>query len=61
MSSIYLMLVFVIIGAIKDAGMIIALTGGMEGGPGRRATALLHRKCRKSQDWLKLRKARGWA
>jgi len=38
MSSIYLMLVFVIIGTIKDAGMIIALTGGMEGGPGGRAT-----------------------
>ena len=37
-SSIYLMLVFVIIGTIKDAGMIIALTGGMEGGPGGRAT-----------------------
>ena len=34
MSSIYLMLVFVIIGTIKDAGMIIALTGGMDGGPG---------------------------
>jgi ABC-type glycerol-3-phosphate transport system permease component len=38
MSSIYLMLVFVIIGTIKDAGMIIALTGGMDGGPGGRAT-----------------------
>jgi ABC-type glycerol-3-phosphate transport system permease component len=38
MSSIYLMLVFVIIGTIKDAGMIIALTGGMEGGPGGLAT-----------------------
>jgi ABC-type glycerol-3-phosphate transport system permease component len=38
MSSIYLMLVFVIIGTIKDAGMIIALTGGMDGGPGGKAT-----------------------
>ncbi|MBE2178938.1 MAG: ABC transporter permease subunit [Chthoniobacterales bacterium] len=38
MSSIHLMLVFVIIGTIKDAGMIIALTGGMEGGPGGLAT-----------------------
>jgi len=31
--SIYIMLVFVIIGTITDAGMILAL-GGMEGGPG---------------------------
>jgi ABC-type glycerol-3-phosphate transport system permease component len=38
MNSIYLMLVFVIIGTIKDAGMIIALTGGMDGGPGGKAT-----------------------
>lgn len=38
MSSIYLMLVFVIIGTIKDAGMIIALTGGLDGGPGGLAT-----------------------
>jgi ABC-type glycerol-3-phosphate transport system permease component len=38
MSSIYLMLVFVIIGTIKDAGIIIALTGGMDGGPGGKAT-----------------------
>jgi ABC-type glycerol-3-phosphate transport system permease component len=34
MSSIYLLLVFVIIDTVKDAGMIIALTGGMGGGPG---------------------------
>ncbi|MDX6765804.1 MAG: ABC transporter permease subunit [Candidatus Methylacidiphilales bacterium] len=33
MGSIYLMLVFVIIGTIKDAGMILALAG-LEGGPG---------------------------
>ena len=33
-SSIYLLLVFVIIDTLKDAGMIIALTGGMGGGPG---------------------------
>ncbi len=33
MGSIYLMLVLVIIGSIKDAGMILALTG-LEGGPG---------------------------
>lgn len=38
LSSIYLMLVFVIIGTIKDAGMIIALTGNMNGGPGGQAT-----------------------
>lgn len=38
MSSIYLMLVFVIIGTIKDASMIIALTGGLDGGPGGLAT-----------------------
>jgi ABC-type glycerol-3-phosphate transport system permease component len=34
MSSIYLLLVFVIIDTVKDAGMIIALTGGYGGGPG---------------------------
>jgi raffinose/stachyose/melibiose transport system permease protein len=34
MSSIYLLLVFVIIDTLKDAGMIIALTGGYGGGPG---------------------------
>jgi ABC-type glycerol-3-phosphate transport system permease component len=34
--SIYIMLVFVIIGTITDAGMIMAL-GGMEGGPSGRA------------------------
>ncbi len=33
MGSIYLMLVFVIIGTIKDAGMILALAG-LDGGPG---------------------------
>lgn len=37
MSSIYLMLVFVIIGTIKDAGMILALVG-LDGGPGGTAT-----------------------
>jgi ABC-type glycerol-3-phosphate transport system permease component len=37
MSSIYLMLVFVIIGTIKDAGMILALVG-LDGGPGGKAT-----------------------
>jgi len=37
MSSIYLMLVFVIIGTIKDAGMILALAG-LEGGPGGTVT-----------------------
>ena len=36
-SSIYLLLVFVIIGTIKDAGTILVLTG-VEGGPGGRAT-----------------------
>ena len=36
-SSIYLLLVFVIIGTIKDAGTIIALAG-IEGGPGGKAT-----------------------
>ncbi len=43
MSSIYLMLVFVIIGTIKDAGMIIALTGGngwRSGRQGNRARSL---------------------
>ncbi|MCE9614606.1 MAG: ABC transporter permease subunit [Lentisphaerae bacterium] len=35
-SSIYIMLVFVIIGTITDAGMVLALTGGFEGGPGGR-------------------------
>ncbi len=34
--SIYIMLVFVIIGTVTDAGMILALTGGFEGGPGGR-------------------------
>ncbi len=34
--SIYIMLVFVIIGTITDAGMVLALTGGFEGGPGGR-------------------------
>ena len=38
MSSIYLMLVFVIIGTIHYSGMIIALTGGRDGGPGGKAT-----------------------
>jgi ABC-type glycerol-3-phosphate transport system permease component len=33
-SSIYLLLVFVIIDTVKDAGMIIALMGDMSGGPG---------------------------
>ena len=33
-SSIYLLLVFVIIDTLNDAGMIIALTGGYGGGPG---------------------------
>ncbi len=33
-SSIYLLLVFVIIDTIRDAGMIIALMGDMSGGPG---------------------------
>jgi ABC-type glycerol-3-phosphate transport system permease component len=37
MSSIYLMLVFVIIGTIKDAGTILALVG-LDGGPGGEAT-----------------------
>ncbi|HMP76623.1 MAG TPA: ABC transporter permease subunit [Kiritimatiellia bacterium] len=37
MGSIYLLLVFVIIDTIKDAGMILALAG-LEGGPGGRAT-----------------------
>jgi ABC-type glycerol-3-phosphate transport system permease component len=37
LSSIYLMLVFVIIGTIKDAGMILALVG-LDGGPGGKAT-----------------------
>ena len=37
MGSIYLLLVFVIIDTIKDAGMILALAG-MEGGPGGKAT-----------------------
>lgn len=36
-SSIYLLLVFVIIDTVKDAGMILALAG-MEGGPGGVAT-----------------------
>lgn len=36
-SSIYLLLVFVIIDTIKDAGMILALAG-LEGGPGGNAT-----------------------
>ena len=35
--SIYILLVFAIIGTIKDAGMILALAG-MEGGPGGHAT-----------------------
>lgn len=34
--SIYIMLVFVIIGTITDAGMVLALTGGFEGGPSGR-------------------------
>jgi ABC-type glycerol-3-phosphate transport system permease component len=33
-SSIYLLLVFVIIDTVRDAGMIIALMGDMSGGPG---------------------------
>ncbi len=37
MGSIYLLLVFVIIDTIKDAGMILALAG-LEGGPGGKAT-----------------------
>jgi len=37
MSSIYLMLVFVIIGTIKDAAMILALAG-LDGGPGGAVT-----------------------
>jgi ABC-type glycerol-3-phosphate transport system permease component len=37
MGSIYLLLVFVIIDTLKDAGMILALAG-MYGGPGGRAT-----------------------
>ncbi|MCG3147364.1 MAG: hypothetical protein PCFJNLEI_00803 [Verrucomicrobiae bacterium] len=37
MGSIYLLLVFVIIDTIKDAGMILALAG-IEGGPGGKAT-----------------------
>jgi len=37
MSSVYLNLVFVIIGTIKDAGMILALAG-IEGGPGGQVT-----------------------
>lgn len=37
MSSIYLMLVFVIIGTLKDVGMILALVG-LDGGPGGKAT-----------------------
>ncbi len=37
MGSIYIMLVFVIIGTIKDAGMILALAG-LEGGPGGAVT-----------------------
>lgn len=37
LSSFYLMLVFVIIGTIKDAGTILALAG-LEGGPGGKAT-----------------------
>ncbi len=37
MGSIYLLLVFVIIDTIRDAGMILALAG-MTGGPGGRAT-----------------------
>jgi len=37
MGSIYLLLVFVIIETIKDAGMILALAG-MTGGPGGKAT-----------------------
>lgn len=37
MGSIYLLLVFVIIDTVKDAGMILALAG-LEGGPGGRAT-----------------------
>jgi ABC-type glycerol-3-phosphate transport system permease component len=38
MSSIYLLLVFVIIDTVRDAGMIIALTGNMSGGPGGAVT-----------------------
>ncbi len=37
MGSIYLLLVFVIIDTVKDAGMILALAG-LEGGPGGKAT-----------------------
>jgi ABC-type sugar transport system permease subunit len=37
MGSIYLLLVFVIIDTIKDAGMVMALAG-MYGGPGGKAT-----------------------
>jgi ABC-type sugar transport system permease subunit len=37
MGSIYLLLVFVIIDTIKDAGMVLALAG-MHGGPGGKAT-----------------------
>ena len=37
MGSIYLLLVFVIIDTIKDAGMILALAG-LEGGPGGKVT-----------------------
>ena len=52
-SSIYLMLVFVIIGSLKDAGMIIALCGDMYGGPGGAATVpalFMLRKAFISQD-----------
>ena len=37
MGSVYLLLVFVIIDTIKDAGMVLALAG-MEGGPGGKVT-----------------------